>query len=127
MAAHELHPHPGRRLVTDTALTPARMSLPDCDKTPKGFTGPSERRRVVMLTVLPVAPPCFDGAAWRAYVLNVAEQENARCRSPLYWHNNQPLYNRAWDYCVECLPRHAAAMAVQGKCVPDFHRKPKGG
>ncbi len=113
--------------MTDTALSPLRMALPDTDKTPKAYRMPSERRRVVMLTVLPSAPPCFEFDARRAYVLDVAEQENARCKSPLYWHNSQPLYNRAWDYCADCLPRRAADMARQGKCVPDFHRKPKGG
>lgn len=112
--------------MTESALTPLRMALPDTDKPPKAYRMPSERRRVVMLAVLPVSPPCFEGPAWRDYVLDVAAQENARCRSPLYWHNGAPLYNRAWDYCTECLPRHAAAMAVQGKCVPDFHRKPRG-
>ncbi len=99
-------------------LWPARM-----DSIPAQYrSGPA--RRVIVLTVLPVNPPCFEPDVWRGYAQECAEQEPRN--GPLAFHAGDPMFNRAWDFCADCKPRHAVQMDRDGRCVPNFHRKPKG-
>lgn len=110
--------------MTQCAAFKPRHLRPDrLDAIPAEYrNGPA--RRVVVLKVLPAEPPCFEPDVWRGYAVDCAEQEPRG--GPLAFHNGAPMFNRGWDFCRDCKPRHAVAMDREGRCKPEFHRKPKG-
>lgn len=107
--------------MSGSALTPERMRPTPVDEAPLECRTP-KLRRVVMLALIPSNPPCFEPDVWRGYVLDCAEQHPKG--GPLTWLHGEPLYNRAWSYCHDCKAQHAVTMDRQGRCHPDFHRRP---
>jgi hypothetical protein len=108
-----------------SALTPERMQIPPVSDWPAEVRAPGPKRRVVMLTVLPSPPPCFEADSWQAYAQDAAEHQRHQS-GPLAFLNGKAYFNRGWSYCEHCLPAHAVQMDRQDRCHPDFHRRPKG-
>lgn len=111
--------------VTASALTLDRIQPAIAiDAVPPQYRA-APARRVVMLQLMPSAPPCFDYDAWVAYTLDAAEQDRPRS-GPLTFLLGEPMFNRGFKFCADCTPLHAVQMDRQGRCKPEFfHRSPR--
>jgi hypothetical protein len=106
-----------------SALDPARIKpAKPIDAVPEQFRS-AKARRVILLTLIPTRPPCFeDDEQWRQYVL--AAEEEARRFGPLVFVAGKPAFNRSFSQCQDCMPLHAVQMDREKRCFPDWLRKP---
>lgn len=107
-----------------SALDPKRMAPPPADAVPREYRS-GQARREVLLQLLPAHPPCFEPDQWRAYSADAAAQSVWRT-GPLTFHFGEPVFNRGFNFCADCSTRHAVQMDREGRCHPDYFRKPKG-
>lgn len=115
-------------MMAASALHPQRLQPPpSADEVPPAYKHPSKARGAIMLTVMPSAPPCFEWGQWREYVTEAAQSNETGAQGPLIWHKGEAMFNRGWSFCIDCRPQFAVQMDREGRCNPDFHRKPKGG
>jgi hypothetical protein len=80
-------------------------------------------RRVILLAIAPAEPKCFQDRMSRVEYL--VEADLARGdgeRGPIDMRNGLPTFNRQFDFCKDCLAKHALAMHAQGRCEPDVLR-----
>lgn len=81
-------------------------------------------RRVILLAIAPAEPPCFgDRLSWVEYLVEADIAKHPGERGPIDMRNGSPTFWLGYDYCTDCLAKHALAMNAVGRCQPDFLRR----
>ena len=77
----------------------------------------------------PPPPPCFHNRfAWMEFLTSAAEfQNNGRgprpSRKVILLVDEQPQFNRTFNFCADCNQQHSLQMMREGKCQPDYLKK----
>ncbi len=80
-------------------------------------------RRVILLAIAPAAPPCFaDRTSWVEYLVEADLAKGDGERGPIDMRNGVPTFFMGYDFCRDCLAKHALAMNAQGRCQLDVLR-----
>ena len=81
-------------------------------------------RRVMVIALAPVAPPCFPTrTAWLEYLAAAAEAQTTKAPGPLDLRKGEPVFNFRHDFCAPCGAKYALAMQRQGLCKPQHLRE----
>jgi hypothetical protein len=81
-------------------------------------------RRVILLAIAPPSPPCFqDRMSWVEYLVEADMARGDGERGPIDMRSGSARFEMAFDYCKDCLAKHALAMNAQGRCQPDYLRQ----
>ena len=79
----------------------------------------SNNRRALVSLLAPPSPPCFaDRLSWLEFLISADAEARGSCLGPLDMRRTEPRFNLFYDYCVDCLAKHALVMQAQGRCNP---------
>lgn len=80
---------------------------------------------MILLAIAPVEPLCFaDRSAWIEYLVEADLARGDGERGPVDMRSGTATFNRRFDFCKDCLAKHALSMHAQGRCQPDVYRAP---
>lgn len=92
-----------------------------------GAAGDAERgnidRTAAVVRLAPLSPKCFSSrSSWIEYLQTAVTIQRERHEAgPLVLRRGQPpAFNREFFPCVDCNAKHAHAMALAGRCEPNY-------
>lgn len=82
-------------------------------------------RARIIISIAPVAPPCFpDRLAWLEFLQESDRAERRRdVLGPLDMRQPQPRFNFDFSFCGDCTAKHAREMGAKGRCDPEHLQK----